>query len=96
MRADLAAVDVAEALAAADEGHRAVVRRHALAEQPGRVLTHHMLLERVWGPGYDRELHYLRVYVNRLRRKIEPDPGTPHLLVTVPRAGYRLEALPAE
>ena len=68
----------------------------ALAEQPGRVLTHHMLLERVWGPGYDRELHYLRVYVNRLRRKIEPDPGTPHLLVTVPRAGYRLEALPAE
>lgn len=64
----------------------------ALAEQPGRVLTHTMLLDRVWGPGYTGELHYLRVYVNRLRHKIERDPGAPALLVTVPRAGYRLEA----
>lgn len=64
----------------------------ALAEQPGRVLTHTMLLDRVWGPGYTAELHYLRVYVNRLRHKIERDPGAPALLVTVPRAGYRLEA----
>ncbi len=64
----------------------------ALAEQPGRVLTHTMLLDRVWGPGYTEEVHYLRVYVNRLRHKIERDPGAPRLLVTVPRAGYRLEA----
>lgn len=64
----------------------------ALAEQPGRVLTHTMLLDRVWGPGYTEEVHYLRVYVNRLRRKIERDPTAPQLLVTVPRAGYRLEA----
>lgn len=64
----------------------------ALAENPGRVLTHAMLLDRVWGPGYADEVHYLRVYVNRVRRKIEADPASPRLLVTVPRAGYRLEA----
>ena len=64
----------------------------ALAEQPGRVLTHSMLLDRVWGPGYTGEVHYLRVYVNRLRTKIEPNRSSPRLLITVPRAGYRLEA----
>ena len=68
----------------------------ALAEQPGRVFTHTMLLDRVWGPGYAAEVHYLRVYVNRLRRKLEPDPTSPRLLVTVPRAGYRLEAFRAD
>ena len=65
----------------------------ALAEQPGRVLTHQMLLDRVWGPGYAGEVHYLRVYVNRLRGKLERDRSSPRLLVTVPRAGYRLESL---
>lgn len=53
----------------------------ALAEQPGRVLTHTMLLDRVWGPGYSSEVHYLRVYVNRLRTKIEPDRTSPRLLI---------------
>lgn len=67
----------------------------ALAQDPGRVLTHRMLLDRVWGPGYSREVHYLRVYVSRLRRKLELDPSNPVLLVTVPRAGYRLEPQPA-
>lgn len=63
----------------------------ALAAEPGRVFTHTMLLDRVWGPGYTAEVHYLRVYISRLRRKIEADPARPRLLVTVPRAGYRLE-----
>lgn len=63
----------------------------ALVEHPGRVLTHQMLLDRVWGPGYGQDLHYLRVYVSRLRRKIEADPRAPRLIVTVPRAGYRIE-----
>lgn len=63
----------------------------ALAEESGRVLTHTMLLDRVWGPGYRSEVHYLRVYINRLRAKLEPDRTSPRLLVTVPRAGYRLE-----
>lgn len=68
----------------------------ALAEQPGRVLTHQMLLDRVWGPGYTNEVHYLRVYVNRLRAKLESDTSSPRLLVTVPRAGYRLEERPRD
>lgn len=62
-----------------------------LAENAGRVLTHDSLLARVWGPGYDRERHYLRVYVNRLRRKLPFAPGSGHTLTTVPRAGYRLD-----
>lgn len=62
-----------------------------LAENAGRVLTHDALLARVWGPGYDRERHYLRVYVNRLRRKLPFAPDSGHTLTTVPRAGYRLD-----
>jgi two-component system, OmpR family, KDP operon response regulator KdpE len=62
-----------------------------LAEHAGRVLTHEALLNRVWGPGYDDERHYLRVYVNRLRRKLPFAPGSGHTLTTVPRAGYRLD-----
>lgn len=62
-----------------------------LVRNVGKVVTHQMLLRAVWGPGYQEELHYLRVYVSRLRKKIEPDPVSPRLLVTVPRVGYRLE-----
>jgi two-component system KDP operon response regulator KdpE len=67
-----------------------------LAEHAGRVLTHDALLERVWGPGYDGERHYLRVYVNRLRRKLPFAAGSGHTLTTVPRAGYRLDVDPGE
>lgn len=62
-----------------------------LASNVCRVMTHGMLLEAVWGPGYTDELHYLRVYVNRIRKKLEADPSSPRLLVTVPRVGYRLD-----
>ena len=65
-----------------------------LAENAGRLLTHDALLLQVWGPGYDRERHYLRVYVNRLRRKLPFAPGSGHTLTTVPRAGYRLDIDP--
>lgn len=63
----------------------------ALAENAGRLLTHDALLLRVWGPGYNQEFHYLRVYINRLRRKVPFGPGSGRSLVTVPRAGYRLD-----
>lgn len=59
--------------------------RHA-----GKVLTHSQILREVWGPGYAEELHYLRVYVANLRKKIEADPANPVLLVTEPGVGYRL------
>lgn len=61
-----------------------------LAQHVGRVLSHELLLERVWGPGYGQEVEFLWVYVRRLRRKIEPDPRCPCYIVTIPGVGYRL------
>lgn len=66
----------------------------ALARHPGRVITHRMLLREVWGPGYDDELQYLRVYANHLRKKLGDDPTRP-FLITEPGVGYRLVALDA-
>jgi len=63
-----------------------------LAMNPGRVLTHRQLLRAIWGPGYEEETHYLRVYVSQLRRKVEPDPARPRYIVTEPGVGYRLVA----
>jgi two-component system KDP operon response regulator KdpE len=61
-----------------------------LAENEGRLLTHPMILKRVWGPAYSRESNYLHVYVSHLRRKIEPDPARPSYILTEPGVGYRL------
>ena len=61
-----------------------------LALEPGALRPHAQLLRRVWGPGYERETEYLRVYVRRLRAKLET-AGTPPLIVTEPRLGYRFE-----
>lgn len=60
-----------------------------LAVNRGRLLSHTTLLRRVWGPAYATETEYVRVYVRRLRAKLEPDGSDP-LIVTEPRAGYRL------
>ena len=60
-----------------------------LARWPGRVLTHRALLQAVWGPEYERETHYLRVYASQLRKKLHDDPERPYL-VTEPGVGYRL------
>ncbi len=61
-----------------------------LALNVGRVITHRTLLRAVWGPQYDSETHYLRVFIGQLRRKIEPEPSRPIYLLTVPGIGYRL------
>jgi two-component system KDP operon response regulator KdpE len=58
------------------------------ATNPGKLLSHASLLRRVWGPGYATETEYTRVYVRRLRSKLEGPDGPP-LIVTEPRAGYR-------
>jgi two-component system KDP operon response regulator KdpE len=63
-----------------------VLVRHA-----GRLVPQQQLLREVWGPGYEKETHYLRVYLAQLRRKLEPDPATPRHLVTEPGLGYRLD-----
>ena len=60
-----------------------------LARHVGKVCTHKMILEEVWGPHYGTEIQYLRVYTYRLRRKLGDEEG--RLLHTVPGIGYRLE-----
>jgi two-component system KDP operon response regulator KdpE len=60
-------------------------------QNPGKLLTHAMLLRRVWGPGYQTETEYTRVYVRRIRAKLE-SPDGPELIRTEPRAGYRFVA----
>ncbi len=63
-----------------------------LAQHAGKVLTHHQLLREVWGPEYEAETHYLRVYIAQLRRKLEADPANPTLLLTEAGVGYRLNS----
>lgn len=61
-----------------------------LAVGAGRVLTHKQMLTSIWGSQYERETHYLRVYIASLRRKIEADPTRPEYIITEPGVGYRL------
>jgi two-component system KDP operon response regulator KdpE len=62
-----------------------------LLRHPGRLVSQRQLLQQVWGPGYERETNYLRVYLAQLRRKLEPDPARPRYLITEPGMGYRFE-----
>jgi two-component system KDP operon response regulator KdpE len=61
-----------------------------LVRYAGKVLTHRQLLREVWGVGYERESHMLRVNISNLRHKIEPDPVRPRYIITEPGVGYRL------
>lgn len=61
-----------------------------LARHVGTVVDHRRLLEDVWGPGYEKQTHYLRIYLAALRRKLEPDPAHPRHLLTEAGLGYRL------
>ncbi len=60
-----------------------------LAAAQGKPCPHRKLLQTVWGPEYGDETEYLRVMVNQLRKKIEPDPSQPRFILTEPRIGYR-------
>ena len=60
-----------------------------LAENAGRVLTHQQLLEQVWGPEYIDETDYTKLFIWRLRQKIEPEPANPVYIVTERGLGYR-------
>jgi len=60
-----------------------------LVRNSDRLVTQRQLLHEVWGPGYQTEANYLRVYVANLRRKLEPDPSAPRFLLTEPGMGYR-------
>ena len=63
-----------------------------LAQNIGKVLTHHQLLRQVWGTAYGEELHLLRVNISNLRRKIEPDPTRPRYIMTEAGVGYKLRS----
>ena len=62
-----------------------------LVRSEGRLVTQRQLLKAVWGPQYEKETNYLRVYLAQIRRKLEPDPSQPRYFLTEPRIGYRFE-----
>ena len=62
-----------------------------LMENPGKVLSHRMILQNVWGPEYGEEHEYLRVYIGHLRQKIETDPSKPNYIITKRGIGYSFE-----
>ena len=63
----------------------------ALVRRPGILVPSQQLLAEVWGPQYERETNYLRVYFAQIRRKLEPDPGRPRYFITEPGLGYRFQ-----
>ncbi|GAA3290758.1 response regulator [Dactylosporangium vinaceum] len=62
-----------------------------LVRNAGKLVTHRQLLREVWGPQYETEVNYLRVYLAQLRGKLEVDPARPRHLLTEPGMGYRFE-----
>jgi two-component system, OmpR family, KDP operon response regulator KdpE len=62
-----------------------------LSAQPDRVLTHRHLLNEVWGPGHTEDVHYVRVHMANLRKKLEPDPSRPRWLLTEAGVGSRFK-----
>jgi two-component system, OmpR family, KDP operon response regulator KdpE len=64
---------------------------HHLVANQGKTESHRRLLQAVWGPDYGEETEYLRVFINQLRKKIEPDPRHPRYIHTEPWVGYRFE-----
>jgi two-component system KDP operon response regulator KdpE len=65
-----------------------------LAQHPNQPIAHRKLLQAVWGPDYGDEVEYLRVFINALRKKIEPVPSSPKYLMTEPWHGYRFDLPP--
>ena len=66
-----------------------------LAANAGKVMLNAELLSKVWGPEYHDDVQYLRVWVSRLRRKLEPNPNEPMIIKTMQGIGYMLDAEPA-
>jgi two-component system KDP operon response regulator KdpE len=62
-----------------------------LVRNAGKLVSQRQLLQEVWGPQYEEETHYLRVYLGQIRRKLEPDAARPVYFVTEPGMGYRFE-----
>jgi two-component system KDP operon response regulator KdpE len=90
-------VDLAAKQALTGEGEGEAVRLtptewqllEILVRNEGKLVPHRQLLQDIWGPAYETETNYLRVYIAQLRRKLEPDPSHPRHLITEPGMGYR-------
>jgi two-component system KDP operon response regulator KdpE len=63
-----------------------------LVQHAGKLVTHRMLLQEVWGPDHIEETQYLHVFMSQLRRKLEPQPARPRYILTEPGVGYRFRA----
>jgi len=61
-----------------------------LVAHAGKVVTHHQLLREIWGPAHTDDVQYLRIFVRKLRSRIEPDPARPRYILTELGVGYRL------
>jgi two-component system, OmpR family, KDP operon response regulator KdpE len=62
-----------------------------MVRNPGKLVSQRQLLHEVWGPKYEEETNYLRVYIAQIRRKLERDPADPEHFITEPGMGYRFE-----
>ena len=62
-----------------------------LVRNPGKLVSQRQLLQEVWGPAYETETNYLRLYLAQIRRKLEPEPSRPRYFITEPGMGYRFE-----
>ncbi|MBL8774798.1 MAG: response regulator [Acidimicrobiales bacterium] len=88
---DLAAKRVVRA---GEEVHLTPTEWHlieVLVRHQGKLVSQRQLLQEVWGPQYETETNYLRVYLAQVRRKLEPDPSRPRYFITEPGMGYRFE-----
>jgi two-component system KDP operon response regulator KdpE len=65
-----------------------------LVRNPGKLVTQRQLLQEVWGPQYEKETNYLRVFMAQIRKKLEPDPVRPRYFITEARMGHRFEPRP--
>jgi two-component system KDP operon response regulator KdpE len=63
-----------------------------LVAHAGKPVTHRELLRAIWGPDYGDEPEYLRVFINQVRKRIEPNPAKPRFILTVPWVGYQFVA----
>jgi two-component system, OmpR family, KDP operon response regulator KdpE len=64
-----------------------------LVRHPGKLVSQRQLLQEVWGPTYETETNYLRVYMAQVRRKLEPDASRPRYFITEPGMGYRFQPM---
>jgi two-component system KDP operon response regulator KdpE len=62
-----------------------------LVRHPSRLVSQRQLLQEVWGPKYQEETNYLRLFIAQIRRKLEPDPAHPRYFITEPGMGYRFQ-----